>query len=71
MEIKEPLVPKGISDKESQDLKSRAIGLVKQLEDASGSEQLELADSITNLGIQAQRSAGTELDLLRTRVGEM
>ena len=71
VEVREPQVPKGLSDKESQVLKSRAIDLVKQLEDASGSQQLELSDSITNLGVQAQRGAGAELDLLRTRVGEM
>ena len=71
VEVREPQVPKGLSEKESQVLKNRATDLVKQLEDASGSQQLEMTDSITNLGVQAQRSAGTELDLLRTRVSEM
>jgi hypothetical protein len=32
---------------------------------------MELADSITSLGIQSQRRAGTELDLLKGRMGEM
>ena len=67
----EPVAPKGISDEESQVLKSRATDLVNQLEDASGSQELELTDGITNLSVQGQRRAGTELDLLRGRVGEM
>ena len=70
-DIDEPVAPKGISDEESQAFKSRATDLVKRLEDASGSQELELTDSITSIGVQAQRRAGTELDLLRGRVGEM
>ena len=32
---------------------------------------MELADGITNLGVQTQRAAGKELDLLRVRVSDM
>ncbi len=64
-------VPKGVSDLEDKDLKNRATILAKQLEDASGSKELEMIDSISSLGVQAQRNAGTQLELLRTRVGEM
>jgi uncharacterized protein YaaN involved in tellurite resistance len=69
--IKEPEAPQGITEDETQDLKSQAVDLVQQLESVSGSEEMELIDSVTNLGIQAQRSAGAELDLLRVRVGDM
>lgn len=68
---KQPVVPEGITDKEAQELKSRCVDLVKQLEDSSGSKEMELMDSITNLGIQVQRSAAGEMVLLRTRVGDM
>ena len=70
-EINEPNAPKGLSEEESQVLKTRALALVTDLGEASGSKELELTDSITNIGLQAQRSGGGELDLLRTRVGDM
>lgn len=71
VETKEPAVPKGISDEEAGELKSRALGLVKQLEEASGSKDLELIDSMTSLGMQAQRNAASQLNLLKARVGDM
>ena len=71
VEISEPLTPQGVSDVELQGFKSRALALVNELGDASGSRELELTDSITSLGVQAQRTAGGELDLLRTRMGDM
>ena len=45
--------------------------MVDQLVESSGSREMELADSITSLGIQSQRRAGTELDLLKGRMGEL
>ena len=71
VEIKEPLAPKGVSDEELQGLKGRATDLVAELGEATGSRELELTDSITSLGIQAQRGAGGELDLLKARMGDM
>ncbi len=66
-----PIAPHGITDEETQELQSRARELVEGLQAASGGRQLELIDSMTNLGMQAQRKAGSELDLLRGRVGDM
>ena len=71
VEIKEPVAPKGINDVETQQIKSRALALVQELGEASGSRELELSDSITHLGMEAQRAGGGELDLLRSRVGDM
>ena len=71
MEVKEPTRPQGLSDTEEQELKARALALVSKLAEAGGGQEMELADSITGLGVQAQRRAGTELELLRGRVGEM
>jgi uncharacterized protein YaaN involved in tellurite resistance len=45
--------------------------VVRELEDASGSKEMEIVDSITTLGIQAQRHAGADLELLRARVGDL
>ncbi len=71
VEVKEPKRPRGLSDTEEQDLKERALALVEELAKAGGSRELELSDSITNLGMQAQRAAGTEMELLRIRVSDM
>lgn len=70
-EVKEPAVPEGMSEEEAQQARSRAADLVEQLEGSSGSKELELVDSVTNVGIQAQRSAASQLNLLKVRVGEM
>ena len=67
----DPVAPQGITEEESQAIQSRAIELVRQLEVSSGSQELEIIDSVTSLGIQAQRNAGGEMELLRGRVGEM
>jgi uncharacterized protein YaaN involved in tellurite resistance len=68
---KGPAIPKGINEEEVKELKNRSVDLVNQLENASGSKEMALIDRITSIGIQAQRRAGTDLDLLRTRVGDM
>ena len=67
----EPTAPQGTTDEEARALKARALDVVRRMEDASGSQALEMIDGITSLGIQAQRTAGTELELLRARVGDM
>ena len=64
-----PAAPRALSDEEVQRVKSRAKELVQQLEDAAGSEQLELLDSVTNIGLQTQRDAARQLGLLKTRMG--
>lgn len=70
-EVKEPAVPEGMSEEEAQQARSQAADLVEQLEGSSGSKELELVDSVTNVGIQAQRGAASQLNLLKVRVGEM
>ena len=67
----EPEAPQGMSEEERIALRRRAEELVGELSGADGSEEMELIDSVTNVGIQAQRIGGSELDLLRVRVGEM
>ena len=71
LDVTETVAPKILTQEETQEIQTRATQLVAQLEEASGSQELELIDSMTNVGLQAQRNAGIELDLLRSRVGEM
>ena len=66
-----PAVPKSITDEEAQELKERASKLVYHIGEATGSRELMLIDSITSLGVQAQRQAGGDLELLRVRVGDL
>ena len=52
-------------------LEDESKELVKQLREASGSQELKLIDRIVGIGLKAQRTAGTDLDLLRTRIQDM
>ena len=63
-----PKPPKGMSDSELVKVQEQALTIVKQLEEASGSKEMELLDNMTNLGVQSQRIASNNLDLLRARV---
>ncbi len=67
----EPKPPQGLSEDEDQEINDRALALVDELVEASGSREMELSDSLTNLGVRSQRKAGAELDLLKGRMGEM
>jgi uncharacterized protein YaaN involved in tellurite resistance len=64
-------VPEGISQDEAQDLKERAAFLIDQLEESRGGKALALIDRLTAVGIQSQRKAGAELDLLKTRMADL
>ncbi|MBI4332355.1 MAG: toxic anion resistance protein [Chloroflexi bacterium] len=67
--VKGPAPPKGLSDEEVEKVRGEAAALVKQLGDTSGSKQLEALDNLSNVGIQTQRTAAGNLDLLKARVG--
>ena len=64
-------VPRGITAAEAVELNARAAAIVGDLRNANGSKEMEIIDAITALGIQAQRHAASDIDLLRGRVGEM
>ena len=63
--------PPGLSDSERENLHERARALVQELGTAEGSSEMELMDKVTNVGIEAQRNGGLQLELLRVRVGDM
>jgi len=69
--IGEPVPPRGTREDEVLDLKRRAVEVVERLRDATGSKEMDIIDGITSVGVQAQRQAGADLELLRTRVGQM
>ncbi len=63
-----PSPPAGMSDEEVRKVRSQALALVKQLGESNGSRELEILDGMTNLGVQSQRNAASNLDLLKARV---
>jgi uncharacterized protein YaaN involved in tellurite resistance len=68
---KEPPAPKGMTGEEVEELKARAQAVARQLEEASGSKELEIIDSVATLGLQTQRQAASELGLLKARVRDL
>ena len=69
--IKEPVPHKKISNEEAEKLRGQATELVKKLGDVAGSREMELLDGITTIGLQAQRNAARQLDLLKTPLGTL
>jgi uncharacterized protein YaaN involved in tellurite resistance len=67
----EPSPPQDMSDDEREALRRRAQELVAELAGAAGGKEMELLDSMTHVGANVQRASGAELNLLRTRVGDM
>ena len=68
---RETVPPANLSPEEAQELRKRAKEAVNLLKDASGSKELTILDGITAVGIQSQRRASGDLELLRTRVGDL
>jgi uncharacterized protein YaaN involved in tellurite resistance len=68
VEVGAPKPPNGMSEEEAQKVKNEANALVKQLGTVSGSRELEILDSMSNMGMQTQRNASGYLDLLKGRV---
>ena len=71
VEVGEPTAPQGFSEEEQEELRKRAKELVLELSNAEGAKERELIDNVANVGTQAQKSSGAELDLLRQRVRDM
>ena len=67
----EPPRPKEVSEQEAAELKQRSADIVSRLQEAAGSREMEIVDGIAAVGIQAQKQAGSQLQLLRVRVGDM
>jgi uncharacterized protein YaaN involved in tellurite resistance len=65
---KAPPPSKGITTEEAEELRARAHAIARQLEEAGGSKEMEILDSVTTLGLQTQRQAASELGLLKGRV---
>lgn len=70
-ELNEPKPPANLAPEEAAAMQQHARVIANDLDQSGGSKEMELIDSVSSLGIQAQRQAGSELTLLRGRVGDM
>jgi uncharacterized protein YaaN involved in tellurite resistance len=61
--------PNDMAQDEVEQARRQARELVQSLRDAAGSRQLAVVDEITSTGVQAQRNAGRQLELAKTRLG--
>ena len=66
-----PQAPVGVTPEEAAELATQAAEMVAQLTEVTGSEELSVIDALSNLGVQSQRRAGAELDLLRGHLKEI
>ena len=66
-----PQAPVGVTPEEAAELATQAAEMVAQLSEVTGSEELSVIDALSNLGVQSQRRAGAELDLLRGHLKEI
>jgi uncharacterized protein YaaN involved in tellurite resistance len=66
-----PAPPGDMPEEEAEKLRATAADVVGRLRGATGTKEMDALDSITLVGIQAQRHAGSDLELLRVRIGDM
>lgn len=71
LNMNEPASPKGLKEGEIGNLKVQAKNLVAELDAATGSREMVLIDNLAGIGMQTQRKAAGELDLLRARMGDL
>ena len=71
VQIGQATAPAGLSGEEISGLKEQVENLVTDLDTAVGSYEMILMDNLANFGMQTQRAAGGELELLRSHIGDM
>lgn len=64
-----PLPPESMSVEEVAATREQALALVRSVRDTSGGKRLAVLDEITNVGVQSQRTASRQLELVNTRIG--
>jgi uncharacterized protein YaaN involved in tellurite resistance len=71
IQVGEATAPAGLSGEDILVLKEQVKSLVNELDTAAGSQEMIIMDNLTNLGMQTQRAAGGQLELLRGQIGDM
>lgn len=60
--------PRTMSIDEVDEARRQAAELVRGVRESSGSKQLAVLDEVTSVGMQSQRNAGRQLELVKTRL---
>jgi uncharacterized protein YaaN involved in tellurite resistance len=71
IQIGEATCPTGLTGEEVSGMKEKVKNLVTDLDTAVGSQEMIIMDNLANFGMQTQRAAGGELELLRSQIGDM
>lgn len=64
-----PVPPESMTPDEVESTRAQAVSLVEGVRDSSGGRRLAVLDEITSVGVQSQRNAGRQLELVNTRIG--
>jgi uncharacterized protein YaaN involved in tellurite resistance len=70
-DIPEAKPPKGISEKERQQIETMAEQVVNSLTKLNGAQATDYGEQFTNIGFKAQQTASTKLNLFQTRMGKI
>ena len=69
--VSEPTAPANLTEDDIREIQAQAIELVNQLGEASGSTEMRVLDDVANIGMDAQRATRTDLELLKSRMGDI
>ena len=62
------IAPLTMSAEEIELARSQAETLVRGVRESTGSRQLAVLDEVTSVGVESQRNAGRQLELVKTRL---
>ena len=57
-----------VSVEEAELLRTQATDLVRRVRESRGGRQLAVLDEVTSVGLDSQRNAGRQLELVKTRL---
>jgi uncharacterized protein YaaN involved in tellurite resistance len=66
-----PATPEAMTDEEQVAARRQAQELVRGVRETSGSRQLAVLDDLSSVGLQSQRNAGRQLELVKTRLATL
>jgi len=71
LEVKPAIIPDGLTQKDVENINTQADKAIEVLMKSKGSEMMTVADQITNVGVQDQKSVSAGIALLQERMGNV
>ncbi len=71
IEVKPATRPDGLSDKQVEEINKNAEKAITELVSAKGSDAMTVAEQITNIGVQDQKTVSSGIALLQERMGNV